>query len=45
MAGQDLPTGRRGASAIELAAAWVRMLSMEEIAQEIASNLDFLISQ
>jgi len=30
--------------AIELAAAWVRMLSMEEIAQEIASNLDFLIS-
>jgi len=30
--------------AIELAAAWVRMLSLEEIAQEIASNLDFLTS-
>ena len=28
--------------AIELAAVWVGMLSMEEIAQEIASNLDFL---
>jgi predicted ATPase/transcriptional regulator with XRE-family HTH domain len=28
--------------AIELAAAWVAMLSLEEIAQEIASNLDFL---
>jgi predicted ATPase/transcriptional regulator with XRE-family HTH domain len=28
--------------AIELAAAWVGMLSAEEIAQEIASNLDFL---
>jgi len=28
--------------AIELAAAWVNMLSIEEIAQEIASNLDFL---
>jgi predicted ATPase/transcriptional regulator with XRE-family HTH domain len=31
--------------AIELAAAWVGMLSMEEIAQEIASNLDFLTTQ
>jgi predicted ATPase/transcriptional regulator with XRE-family HTH domain len=28
--------------AIELAAAWVNLLSMAEIAQEIASNLDFL---
>jgi predicted ATPase/transcriptional regulator with XRE-family HTH domain len=28
--------------AIELAATWVGMLSMEEIAQEIATNLDFL---
>ena len=28
--------------AIELAATWVNVLSMEEIAQEIASNLDFL---
>lgn len=31
--------------AIELAAAWVGMLSMEEIAEEIASNLDFLTSR
>jgi predicted ATPase/transcriptional regulator with XRE-family HTH domain len=31
--------------AIELAAAWVEMLSMEEIAQEIASNLDFLTAR
>ena len=30
--------------AIELAAAWVGMLSMEEIAKEIISNLDFLTS-
>ena len=28
--------------AIELAAAWVEVLSLQEIAQEIASNLDFL---
>lgn len=31
--------------ALELAAAWVSMLSMEEIAEEIASNLDFLTSR
>ena len=31
--------------AIELAAAWVGMLSIEEIAQEIASNLDFLTTR
>lgn len=31
--------------AIELAAAWVGMLSLEEIAQEIASNLDFLTAR
>ena len=31
--------------AIELAAAWVGVLSMEEIAQEITSNLDFLTTQ
>ncbi len=31
--------------AIELAAAWVGMLSLKEIAQEIASNLDFLTNR
>lgn len=30
--------------AIELAAAWVNLLPMDEIAEEIASNLDFLIT-
>lgn len=31
--------------AIELAAAWVSMLSLKEIAEEIASNLDFLTTK
>jgi len=31
--------------AIELAAAWVSMLSIKEIAEEIASNLDFLTTR
>jgi predicted ATPase/DNA-binding XRE family transcriptional regulator/Tfp pilus assembly protein PilF len=31
--------------AIELAAAWVRMFSLQEIAQEIASNRDFLTAR
>ncbi len=31
--------------AIELAAAWVGMLSLEEIAKEIAANLDFLTNR
>lgn len=35
---EGLPLG------IELAAAWVRVLSCQEIAQEIAGNLDFLTS-
>ena len=35
---EGLPLG------IELAAAWIRVLSCEEIAQEIARNLDFLSS-
>lgn len=30
--------------AIELAAAWVRLLSCQEIAREIAQNLDFLVT-
>src|SRR5262249_1447351 len=36
--GEGLPLG------IELAAAWIRVLSCDEIAQEIARNLDFLSS-